>query len=77
MALSPDPNISFSQPHPLALGPRPVPGATSAIISIATKMAKPFIALEATATSWVGRQGSGLLLHQGFIEKPASTAPTA
>jgi hypothetical protein len=35
----------------------------SAKISIATKMARPFIALEAAAASWVGRQDSGLPLH--------------
>ena len=49
----------------------------SAKISIATKMARPFIALEAAAASWVGRQDSGLPLHQQLIEKPTCTLQTA
>lgn len=34
-------------------------------------MARPFIALEAAATSWVGRQGSGLLLPSGVDWEPS------
>lgn len=38
-------------------------------------MARPFIALEAAATSWVGRQGSGLPLPSG-VDREASLQPT-
>lgn len=59
------PNISLSQAPPTCSWPQSSSGSYPQL-KLATKMARPFIASEAAATSWVGRQGSGFPLPSGF-----------
>lgn len=66
------PVLASAKPHPPALG-LSVWSHPQLKLALATKMARPFIALEAATTSWVGRQGFGLPLYQGLTEKLACT----